>query len=330
MKNTTRFALNTAMAVTAMTGAANATISVTQTSGLNQIGRNVGPVVYSSAFDVQNANAVLVVGIYIENDASPLESFSFDGNAPDGVINDGRGTLLYFFNPTTEASTINFEITADTNGGGVCFWELDGADLTAPVTNSTSGSIATTVADEFVIALGWNNGGGGNAPVGDPGNVGGAGGFTSSDLTQSFEQSDGRGNAVAGATGSVASPGTVTYGWGADDSGSPVALSFKPGGDQDLAITSLVLLGNDVWEVEITGSAGRDYVLNSAPSLTFDNGTLIENLSQGEQQDPGTISGTNNSVLTLDENGTGKVRFNSNGNPRDFIRAENFVAVPAD
>lgn len=227
MKENKKLAISTAVALTAAVGSASAAITLTQTSGVNNISSASSS--HSEAFDVQNAGAVLVVAVYVDGSQTPttINTISFGGSPADGVINDPRGTLFYFLNPTVAASTIDFNLTggaAATNGGGIYAWELGGVDLAAPVTSSTTGSITTTVADEFVVAFGWNNGGG-NTTAGSAGNVGG---FTSSDLTEDFEQSDGRGNAMAGASGSVASAGAVTYGWGAQDTGSPAAFSFKP------------------------------------------------------------------------------------------------------
>ena len=62
------------------------------------------------------------------------------------------------------------------------------------------------------------------------------------------------------------------------------------------------------------------------PSSFFENGTLLENLVQGNPGDQGSIGGTNRSILTTDENGQGKARVVLTGAPSDFLRAE---TVPA-
>lgn len=47
------------------------------------------------------------------------------------------------------------------------------------------------------------------------------------------------------------------------------------------------------------------------------------NLTQGNPgSDPGTIGGTNNSVLTTDAGGDATVRIAMTGNPADFVRAQ--------
>jgi hypothetical protein len=52
---------------------------------------------------------------------------------------------------------------------------------------------------------------------------------------------------------------------------------------------------------------------------------LVENLTQEDPGDPGTIGGTNDSVLTTDGSGNATVRLTLTGDPRDFVRA---VSLP--
>ena len=96
-------------------------------------------------------------------------------------------------------------------------------------------------------------------------------------------------------------------------------VGFISSATPTLAITSFTSVGGGVWEVELSGEAGGQYVFYSDPDLVFDPGTLVENLTQGAN---GTVGGTNNSVLTLDGNGLGVVQLTLSGNPRDFIRAQ--------
>ena len=209
----TTFTAAALLACTALVGTADAaTISVTQTKGISTIAN--GTTSHSEAFDVQNANSVLVVGVYLENSTGSVTGIDFGGQSAEGIISDPRGFLFYFLNPTTPADAIDF--THDgSNGGGIVAWELAGVDLRdAVVTSTTSNSITTTIDNEFVIALGWNNGGLiSSTPEG---------------LNTDFSGPDGRSNGMAGVSGTVVSPTTINLAFGAQDTNSPAAISFRP------------------------------------------------------------------------------------------------------
>lgn len=70
--------------------------------------------------------------------------------------------------------------------------------------------------------------------------------------------------------------------------------------DTTIAITSFTAVGGGIWETMLEGQAETAYEFRSAADLVFDPGTLVENLTQGDPGDPGTISGTNNSLLITD------------------------------
>lgn len=75
-----------------------------------------------------------------------------------------------------------------------------------------------------------------------------------------------------------------------------------------LSITSFSSVGAGVWEVALSGSAGAEYQFRSSTALDFTSAVLIENLTQGDPADPGTIGGVNDSVVTTDANGNALVR----------------------
>lgn len=91
----------------------------------------------------------------------------------------------------------------------------------------------------------------------------------------------------------------------------------------EVKITSFTEVGGGVWELTLAGAAGADYEFRSSTDLNFDPGALVESLTPGVPA-LGTIGGTNDSVLTTDGNGEGRVRMNLAG-PRNFVVAE----VPA-
>jgi hypothetical protein len=101
--------------------------------------------------------------------------------------------------------------------------------------------------------------------------------------------------------------------------GSVIGVEVQP------TITSFTAVGGGVWELTLQAEANANYQFRSSTTLEFNPGTLVENLTQGDPGDPGTIGGPNNSVLTIDANGMGTVRLILSGDPRDFVRA---VSLP--
>jgi hypothetical protein len=90
----------------------------------------------------------------------------------------------------------------------------------------------------------------------------------------------------------------------------------------DPRITSFTSVGPDLWELTLEGQGETAYEFRSSTDLVFDPGTLVENLSQGDEtNDPGTVGGTGNSLLTTNSDGNGTVRMMLTG-PRNFILAQ--------
>jgi hypothetical protein len=90
-------------------------------------------------------------------------------------------------------------------------------------------------------------------------------------------------------------------------------------------IVSFSRVGGNQWELDLLGNPGMPFELRSSTDLTFNPSNLLENLTQGAPGDPGSIGGPANSVLTTDQNGSGRVRFFLGGTLSDFVRA---VALP--
>ncbi|MCH7229186.1 hypothetical protein, partial [Haloferula sp. A504] len=90
----------------------------------------------------------------------------------------------------------------------------------------------------------------------------------------------------------------------------------------DPRITSFASVGAGLWELTLSGEPDTGYEFYSSTTLDFTPGTLVENLTQGAPGDAGTIGGTNDSVLTTDASGDGKVRVILTGDPADFLRAQ--------
>lgn len=91
------------------------------------------------------------------------------------------------------------------------------------------------------------------------------------------------------------------------------------------SITSFTSVGGDVWELTLRGDPATAFEFRSSATLEFNPGILVENLTQGDPGDPGTIGGPNNSVVTTDGGGLATVRITLTGDPADFVRA---VSIP--
>lgn len=100
------------------------------------------------------------------------------------------------------------------------------------------------------------------------------------------------------------------------------AFEEGEGGASGPTITSLTPVGPDLWELALTGRAETGYEFYSSTSLDFSAGTLLENLTQGDAGDAGTVGGASGNVLTTDADGNGKVRVTLTGDPTDFVRAQ--------
>jgi hypothetical protein len=87
-------------------------------------------------------------------------------------------------------------------------------------------------------------------------------------------------------------------------------------------IASFTSIGGGMWEITVRGAANTDYVFRSSPTLDFPTGNLIENLTQGDPGDPGTIGGTNNSLITTDGDGSATARLTLSGGSANFVRGE--------
>jgi hypothetical protein len=89
----------------------------------------------------------------------------------------------------------------------------------------------------------------------------------------------------------------------------------------DPRITSFGAVGGGVWELTLRGNANTAYEFHSSTTLDFTPGTRVENLTQGDPGDPGSIGGANNSVVTTDGAGNATVRMDLGPAPANFVRA---------
>ena len=187
---------------------------------------------FSINYNVANPNDAIVIGLYVDNGNSAINSLTYNSVSPTGSIPAGSGrlSLFYFAKPATGASTFSGTTAqASQSNCGYSIWELAGVDLTAPVATSApipslSGAttITTTAANSFIIdELGLNNGGNPSGPDGD------------SVLTKIGEvdlASTAGGGYMATGTATGATAGTYNLGW-TPSGGSYVgetALAFAP------------------------------------------------------------------------------------------------------
>lgn len=96
---------------------------------------------------------------------------------------------------------------------------------------------------------------------------------------------------------------------------NPVVPSTAP------EITSFASMGGGVYELTLLGEADTVYEFRSSAILDFNPGALIENLTQGDPGDAGSIGGSNDSELTTDGNGDGMVQVTLAG-PVNFVLAQ--------
>lgn len=102
---------------------------------------------------------------------------------------------------------------------------------------------------------------------------------------------------------------------------SAAAFEADPQASADPQLTSITSLGSNVFELTLT-AADTAYQFYSSSTLEFSPGTLLENLTQGDGSDAGMIGGANDSVMTTDTGGVGKVRVTMTGDPSEFVRAQ--------
>ncbi|MEM0896137.1 MAG: hypothetical protein AAGJ79_04560 [Verrucomicrobiota bacterium] len=98
--------------------------------------------------------------------------------------------------------------------------------------------------------------------------------------------------------------------------------TFQVLSDLSAEITSISPVGGGVFELTLSGAVSMDYLFRSTSNLDFSSGSVVENLTQGNPSDPGTIGGTNDSVVTTDSNGDATVRMTLTGSTKLYVRAE--------
>lgn len=106
----------------------------------------------------------------------------------------------------------------------------------------------------------------------------------------------------------------------ADVVSSEVSTSVTP------EISSFTSLGGGAWQLALSGQPEGNYEIFSSPTLPFDPPVLVEDLTQGDPADPGTLGGANNSRVTLDEEGVGLVQIDLGDAPRTFLRIQTVLA----
>ncbi len=191
-------------------GSVRAAVTVTQFVGVDN-DLDITSTTFTRAFDVQNANSILVAFIYLDQDTRSFSASTYGGVAPFLSVADGRGFIFVWKNPTTDASQFSF--TSNGSTGGIIFWELGGVDLSAPITESSTNTITTPVDNAFVLSMAWLNGG--TSAITPP-----------TGFTASYNGDVRTGNTMAGAYATIATAGNVNVTWGTGSNGSPYSLAF--------------------------------------------------------------------------------------------------------
>jgi lysophospholipase L1-like esterase len=98
--------------------------------------------------------------------------------------------------------------------------------------------------------------------------------------------------------------------------------------DPVFRITSFSPVAGNTWELTLEADPDSLYEFRSSPDLTFNPGTLVENLTQGNPgTDPGTIRGSHNEFVTTNGAGFATVRVTLTG-PKNFVRAQEPGSLP--
>jgi hypothetical protein len=103
---------------------------------------------------------------------------------------------------------------------------------------------------------------------------------------------------------------------------SNIDVTFTAAPEAPPQIASFVGLGGGLWELTLEGAPDTAYEFRSSTTLEFTPGTLVQNLTQGDPDDAGTISGPNESVITTNETGDATLRLTLAGGPANFVRAQ--------
>ena len=184
-----------------------------------QVPGNLGSSIVQ-AFTVNQTESVLVVGLY--QDGTTLSYVRFgDGNgvgtgdqAADLILSEGRSSIAYFLNPSTDAG---LSIRLDNGAAGfIGAWVLSGINLSeAPITD-TDNSITTTAANMMIVS--WAAINGSVVITADNGSM-------STDITLFSNGTTG-----SGIGGNLQAPtaGAYNVGWSGDDeSYGPFSLAFS-------------------------------------------------------------------------------------------------------
>lgn len=86
------------------------------------------------------------------------------------------------------------------------------------------------------------------------------------------------------------------------------------------AITSITRIDATTYELTIAASPETEYAIAASDTLDFENGTILDGLTQGSADDPGEVSPSED-LITTDEDGNATLRITSAG-PRNFVRLQ--------
>ena len=97
------------------------------------------------------------------------------------------------------------------------------------------------------------------------------------------------------------------------------------GPSTDPAITSITRVDPSTFELSITGAAGTEFVVAASESLDFDNGSILNSLTQESVDDPGQVNEAGD-IVTTDENGKATFRIASES-AKNFVRLQVPIGV---
>jgi autotransporter-associated beta strand protein len=221
-------------------------VSGTGTSGLDTTSLSG-----SFTYNLQGGGNALVMGTYIDAATPTASNVLFDGVAPNGFIQTGRGFLAYYYNPDASVN-ISFNVAQGSTAanGGYYLYELSNVDTSVLADlSSTTGSITTTTDNRFIVDFAGNNNGATLAPV--------VGSKITSFTATNFNGGGG-GGALGSGTGLAGPAGAQMLGWTGSGNGITGELS---------AAFVAAVGGPVAWNVNGGGNwgTGTNWVGNSPP-----------------------------------------------------------------
>ncbi len=272
-KLTTSTILTVGILATGLFTPVRADVVVTQTTGWDDGNQGLTPDTDTAvvAFDIANANSILIATVYIDNNPANynVSNVRFgDGTgigngdvAPTVTFSDSRLLSYVFINPST-ASGLSFRLdSAGGSGLGVILYEVSGANTDPDSITTVTGvnSITTTTPDELIVSFVGRNGA--VAPTVNSNSI-----FTTQD--ESYNTMRG-GGSIASASATAPAVGSNNITWNNAQDGR-IAYAFEASADAGLTFSLTITKNPDTpgtFDFEWASQPGKLYDLLTSTDL---------------------------------------------------------------